>query len=111
MICTIFEMNAEINRIKTVLNIEGRSPADTLVLTSKECTVRYPGSTVWQDGEGCFHYLLVDEARGTVCERVNSRDPYDVLYKVAEGYVFPMAMDYELAHRVANRDTRRLLFK
>lgn len=107
---TIDELRAEVARIKRMLGVVGRSPLDTLVLRHGEGSRGNPGSTVWQDGEGCFHFLQLDPHRGDIVKSLKTRDAHDVLFEVAENYVEPMAMDYELAHRVEGQDFRRIYF-
>jgi len=56
-----------------------------------------------------YHYVVVE--RGTEWERRSSRQLSDLYYWIFEGITFSMAGDFELKHRIANQDPRKLIFE
>lgn len=56
-----------------------------------------------------YHFVVVE--RGQELKRITTLDWNDLLYRIFEGVTFSVAFDYELAHRVENRDCRRLGFQ
>jgi hypothetical protein len=66
------------------------------------------GSHVERVGDA---YAYVVSERGTEFERRVTRDPDELLYWLVAELTFEMAMEYELAHRRENVDSRRLLFE
>lgn len=60
------------------------------------------------DGMG-YHFVVVE--RGTEWERRSSRQLSDLLYWIFEGITFSMAGDFELKHRIAGQDPRKLIFE
>jgi hypothetical protein len=59
------------------------------------------------DSKG-YHYVVVE--RGEELERITTHDFDELLYHIFESVTFNLAIDYELAHRIENRDCRRLNF-
>jgi hypothetical protein len=55
-----------------------------------------------------YHYVVTE--RGTEFERRSTPDADELLYWLLQGVTFSLACDFELKHRVAGRDFRRLLF-
>jgi hypothetical protein len=55
-----------------------------------------------------YHYVTVE--RGTELERLTTAELNELLYTVFQSVTFSMACAYEVKHRVAGRDARRLLF-
>ena len=55
-----------------------------------------------------YHYVVVE--RGQELRRDTTNDLDELLYHVFASVSFGLACDYELAHRVAGQDFRRLLF-
>ena len=55
-------------------------------------------------------YAYVVTERGTEYERRETRDPDELLYWLVSDTTWEAASQFELAHRVAGRDSRRLLF-
>ena len=56
-----------------------------------------------------FYYYVVTE-RGSEIERRSTPDADELLYWLLQGVTFSLACDFELRHRVAGQDFRRLLF-
>lgn len=55
-----------------------------------------------------FAYVITE--RGSEYERRETRDPDEVLYWLVSDTTREIAQRFELAHRVAGKDSRRLLF-
>jgi hypothetical protein len=60
------------------------------------------------DAEG---YQLVAFERGKELERYITSDIDELLYKIFDGVTFWLACKYELAHRIQEQDSRRILFQ
>jgi hypothetical protein len=60
------------------------------------------------DTEG---YQLVAFERGKELERYITSDIDELLYKIFDGVTFWLACKYELAHRIEEQDSRRILFQ
>lgn len=56
-----------------------------------------------------YHFVVVE--RGKEWERRSSHLLPDLLYWIFEAITFSMASDFELKHRIAGQDTRKLLFE
>jgi hypothetical protein len=56
-----------------------------------------------------YHYVVVE--RGEEISRITTHELDELLYRIFEGVTFGLACEYELRHRVRNKDFRRLLFK
>jgi hypothetical protein len=56
-------------------------------------------------------YCYVVTERGTELERRRTRDPEELRYWLLSDVVFSLASEYELKHRIAGQDFRRLLFQ
>ena len=56
------------------------------------------------------HYHFVVTERGTELERRSTPDVDELLYWLLQGVTFGLACEFELRHRVAGQDFRRLLF-
>jgi hypothetical protein len=59
---------------------------------------------------GDAYYYVVTE-RGTEFERRRTRDSDELLYWLLSDIVFSLTSEYELRHRIAGQDFRRLLFQ
>src|SRR5688572_20312308 len=57
---------------------------------------------------GAYHYVVVE--RGCELERRRTPDYQQLLYWVFADVTHTMAFHYELHHRVANQDSRRIAF-
>ena len=55
-----------------------------------------------------YHYIISE--RGQVISHVIARDPDELLFLIFKDVVFTVATRYELAHRVAGQDSRRIWF-
>ena len=56
-----------------------------------------------------YHYVVCE--RGQEFERRITNDVYELLYWIFADITFELACSYELGHRQAGKDTRRLLFQ
>lgn len=56
-------------------------------------------------------YCYVVTERGSELERRRTRDPDELLYWLLSDVAFSLASEYELEHRIAGQDFRRLLFQ
>ena len=55
-----------------------------------------------------YHYVV--EERGQELRRRTTSDLDELLYDIFESITFSLACDYELANRVSDKDTRRMIF-
>jgi hypothetical protein len=56
-----------------------------------------------------YHYVVVE--RGQELERITTTDIDELLSTIFASVTFSLACDYELRHRKANQDSRRLMFR
>ncbi|MDR3404347.1 MAG: Imm63 family immunity protein [Chthoniobacter sp.] len=95
------EIEAEINRLAAKVGASGH------VLPTYGRTEDGARPHIEADARG-YHYVVVE--RGQELRRNTTPDLDDLLYHVFESVTFSLACDYELAHRVAGQDFRRVLF-
>jgi hypothetical protein len=55
-----------------------------------------------------YHYVVVE--RGQELSRQTTHDVDELLYWIFDSVTFKLACDYELSHRIAKQDFRRILF-
>jgi hypothetical protein len=55
-----------------------------------------------------YHYVVVE--RGKELSRITTTEMDELLYHVFKAVTFTMACNYELKHRMQDRDVRRLIF-
>ena len=60
------------------------------------------------DPSGLYYYVISE--RGHEYERKITSDLNDLLYWIFSSVTFSMACDYELQHRIEDKDGRRILF-
>ncbi|MCB0373226.1 MAG: immunity 63 family protein [Muricauda sp.] len=60
------------------------------------------------DPSGLYYYVISE--RGQEYERKITSDLNDLLYWIFSSVTFSMACDYELQHRIADKDGRRIIF-
>lgn len=56
-----------------------------------------------------YHFVVVE--RGQELERFTTFELDDVFYKIFQNVTFSLAIDYELAHRIETKDSRRITFQ
>lgn len=72
-------------------------------------TAQHDGSPHIERNENTFFYVVTE--RGQEFERRTTSDPDELLYWLVSDLTWAMASEYELQHRFAEQDFRRLLFK
>jgi hypothetical protein len=60
------------------------------------------------DASGNYHFVVSE--RGTEYERKTTTNLNELLFWMFKGVTFSMACNYELRHRIADKDARRILF-
>lgn len=98
---TLPEIEAEINRLAVIVGASG------YVLPTYGRTEDGAHPHIESDACG-YHYVVVE--RGKELRRDTTHEFDMLLYHVFETVTFSLACDYELAHRIAGEDFRRLLF-
>jgi len=68
----------------------------------------HDGSAHVEFSDGVYHYVVTE--RGSELEHRTASDADEVMYWLAQDASFSQACSYEVRHRVANQDCRRLLF-
>jgi len=58
---------------------------------------------------GGYHFVIIE--RGAEQERLTTSDLDELLYKIFTNVTFALSDKYERAHRVEDRDPRKILFK
>lgn len=95
------EIEAEVNRLAAKIGASG------YILPTYGHTEDGARPHIESDARG-YHYVVVE--RGQELRRDTTRDLDELLYQIFESVTFSLACEYELAHRVAGQDSRRLLF-
>jgi hypothetical protein len=72
-------------------------------------TPHHDGSPHVEQNSDGFCYVVTE--RGQEFERRRTSDPEELLYWLVSDLTWAMASEYELRHRVAHEDCRRLLFQ
>ena len=99
---TIDDVRAEVNKLASVIG----APLDQL--PSYGTSLDFGAPHIEVDMKG-YHWVVVE--RGVEFERETFLDLDGLLYVVFEYVTFSMANDYEVQHRVADDDSRRILFR
>lgn len=60
------------------------------------------------DNSGLYYFVISE--RGTEYKRKTTSDLNELMYWIFSGVTFSMACDYELKHRVEDKDSRRIMF-
>jgi hypothetical protein len=81
------------------------APRSLLIVRSSSPEDGSPHIEIKSDG---FNYVCLE--RGYEIYRKHTESIDELLYWIMSGVAFRLASDYELAHRVAGKDPRRLLF-
>ena len=94
--------------LEAVVQALGRqlqAPPELLPTFGHNRDFAYPELRVSQAG---YHWVIVERGREEVNQVFEQLE--ELLYQVFESTTFSMASDYELTHRLANQDSRILLF-
>jgi len=82
------------------------APKDLLPTYGYSRDFAYPHIEV--DNVGLFHFVIVE--RGQELNRKTTDSLDTLLYWIFSGVTFSMACDYELKHRMEEKDCRRIMF-
>lgn len=78
-----------------------------LPMFSKTKDVFSEGESIYVDDK--YHYIMME--RGQVYKHYESEELEEILYPLFKNITFSLAQEYELNHRKANEDFRRLTWK
>ena len=98
-------LKSKIYKLGSKLGLSNDS--DLYPLFSNDEHVFSDGVSVYSDESG-YHYIETE--RGKPVKKIDCNSIEDILYYIFEDITFSLALNYELEHRRANEDSRRLLF-
>ena len=98
---TLSEIEAEVNHLAAKIGATG------YVLPTYGRTEDGARPHIESDARG-YHYVVVE--RGQELRRDTTDDLEELLYHVFESVTFSLACNYEVRHRVAGQDSRRMMF-
>jgi hypothetical protein len=98
-------------KYKDIINIVSKnvSNIETNNLVTFTKTPKGDATPNIEYNNGKFCYVISE--RGEELERIESENPYYIMYILFQYITFLIASDYELKHRIISQDSRRLLFK
>lgn len=102
MIDSLANLHAEIERLAAVTG----APAG--LLPSSGTTRDHGHPHVEVDARG-YHYVVVE--RGEELERFTTHSPDEFYFRVFRDVTFAQACAFELRHRIAGQDSRRVMFE
>lgn len=99
---SLTHIKKQVDELATIIN----APAELLPTYGSSIDMGHPHLEA--DYRGQLHFVVVE--RGTELERRTTANLDELLYWIFQGVTFSLACDYELAHRIADEDCRRIIF-
>lgn len=99
------EVQKYISKMSNKISVSKGS--DLLPMFSKTEDVFSEGESIYIDDK--YHYIIME--RGQMYKHYESEELEDILYPLFKNITFSLAQEYELNHRRANEDFRRLMWR